>query len=465
MNILHVITGLRKIAGTSTFCGELCNQLVTLGHDVTIAVRDPSTSDIYPLDPRVHLISIKSILHPPHEFSPSTYSLVHIHGLWSWPLHRVSCWSHTHNKPVVWSTHGMTASWALRHKWWKKCLPWYLYQKRDIKRAVMLHATSEMEAGWIRDLGFVQKLVVAPLGTHLPSSVPLRQHARKTILFVGRIYPVKGLMNLVKAWAQVRSSKVLKCESALVERPESSDQRTAAGKDASSFIANPSFLPNWQLVLAGPDQAGHKTELMAEAKKLGLSVADIPASQLIRQPASLPSPYDIVFTGPVYGADKDALYRMADLLVLPTYSENFGVVVIEALAQGCPVITTKGTPWQELLGQEGSNALRAGSKVPSVSGHVQGGSQVGSNSSFILHPSFLADNGRCGWWIDIGVEPLAEALREAMSLSDEERSAMGENGRRLVEDKYTWPAIAEQMRTAYHWMLNGGTPPACVRLV
>jgi len=59
---------------------------------------------------------------------------------------------------------------------------------------------------------------------------------------------------------------------------------------------------------------------------------------------------------------------------------------------------------------------------------------------------------------------LAEALKEAMSLSDEERHAMGENGQKLVEAKYTWPAIAEQMKAAYAWILNGGQIPPCVRV-
>lgn len=72
--------------------------------------------------------------------------------------------------------------------------------------------------------------------------------------------------------------------------------------------------------------------------------------------------------------------------------------------------------------------------------------------------------GRAGWWIDVRGEPLAEALRAAMSLSDEERHAMGENGRRLVEAKYTWPAIAEQMKAAYAWILNGGELPPSVML-
>lgn len=62
------------------------------------------------------------------------------------------------------------------------------------------------------------------------------------------------------------------------------------------------------------------------------------------------------------------------------------------------------------------------------------------------------------------MEPLAETLREAVGLSDEERRAMGENGRRLVEAKYTWPAIAEQMKAAYEWIANGREPPESVSI-
>ena len=66
----------------------------------------------------------------------------------------------------------------------------------------------------------------------------------------------------------------------------------------------------------------------------------------------------------------------------------------------------------------------------------------------------FTDNGRCGWWIDIGMEPLVEALREAMSLTDEERQAMGENGRRLVDSKYRWETVAERMSAVYSGIVN-----------
>jgi glycosyltransferase involved in cell wall biosynthesis len=122
----------------------------------------------------------------------------------------------------------------------------------------------------------------------------------------------------------------------------------------------------------------------------------------------------------VEGEAKTKLYRQADLFILPTFSESFGVVVAEALACGVPVITTKGAPWEGLL------------------------------------------THRCGWWIDIGVEPLATALRAATALSDEERREMGERGRRYVEREFSWPSIAEQMLAVYRWVLEQGDKPDCV---
>ncbi|MEA2113926.1 MAG: hypothetical protein U9P36_00915 [Thermodesulfobacteriota bacterium] len=68
----------------------------------------------------------------------------------------------------------------------------------------------------------------------------------------------------------------------------------------------------------------------------------------------------------------------------------------------------------------------------------------------------------CGWWVDIGVEPLAKVLTEAMNLSEEERHAMGRRGRRLVEQNYSWDRIGRDMVAVYEWVLGGGEVPACV---
>ena len=152
----------------------------------------------------------------------------------------------------------------------------------------------------------------------------------------------------------------------------------------------------WRMKVVGPDSYGHKAEVVAKLMELG--VLD-----------------QWEFVDMLNDVEKWSAYRAADLLVHPSVSENFGITIVEGLAAELPVIATKGTPWQEL------------------------------------------ETYNCGWWIDIGVEPLVGALKEAMSHSDEERGAMGARGRKLVEEKYTWPAVVKAMVKGYEEILNGRT--------
>ena len=131
---------------------------------------------------------------------------------------------------------------------------------------------------------------------------------------------------------------------------------------------------------------------------------------------------NIIFVGPKYDSDLAAEYANADLFVLPTHSENFGSVVIEALAHGVPVITTKEAPWSEL------------------------------------------EEFKCGWWIDDTVDALVRTLKEASFLhcktttSDSDMLAqMGERGRAFVEKRYTWSAVCDRMVRGYEEILNGRT--------
>ena len=117
---------------------------------------------------------------------------------------------------------------------------------------------------------------------------------------------------------------------------------------------------------------------------------------------------DIVqLIGGVYGDEKWRLFQTSDFFVLPTHSENFGLAIAESLASGTPVITTVGTPWSDL------NSAEAGA------------------------------------WIEIGTESLVETLRRFLSLSEDELEAMGRNGRKLIETKYSAHVMAEQMMEVY----------------
>lgn len=291
MRILQVITGMQKAAGTSVFCGELCNGLASSGHEVTLSVVDVARREqFFPVAPQVVVVPIDSLFD-----CKTRFDVVHIHGIWPPILHRVVMWATKGKLPIVWSPHGMLAPWAMKHKWWKKRLPWHLYQKGDLKKAQMLHVTSEQEAEWIRALGFTQQITIAPLGTHLPSMEPGAEKRTKVLLFVGRIYPVKALDRLIQAFAMVQ----------LEVRKE------------------------WRLRLVGPDQAGHKECLEAIVKNLGLGGS-------------------VEFAGPKFGEELNAEYDACDCLALVSHTENFGATVVDAMAHGKPVITSDKTPWHEV---------------------------------------------------------------------------------------------------------------------
>lgn len=151
--------------------------------------------------------------------------------------------------------------------------------------------------------------------------------------------------------------------------------------------SNNQTIPNqtiWKLLIVGPDDRGYTEEI----KKV--FAAKCPAGS-----------YE--FRGPVYGEEKFKLLASADAFILPTRNENWGIAVAEAMASGLPVICTKGAPWECL---EKENA---------------------------------------GRWVDISAAGIQKGIEEIFALSDEERQAMGERGRRWVKENLDWTAIAKKM--------------------
>lgn len=296
-------------------------------------------------------------------------NIIHSHGLWHPANHWAAYQARKSGIPLFCHPRGMVEPWALNSNRLKKRLAMALYQRRDLESVDVFIATSEMERESLRRIGLSQPVAVIPNGVDMPifqntgrRSAPGKE--TRTALFLSRVQSKKGLLNLIDAWARLRPK-------------------------------------GWRLQIAGPDEGGHLATVMARLRQAG--VTDM-----------------VTYVGEVDGPAKAALYRSADLFVLPTFSENFGLVVAEALAHGLPVITTHGAPWADLVTYD------------------------------------------CGWWIPIGVEPLIVGLRNATTIPDVARQAMGARGVEYVR-RYDWVAIAEQTASVYRWILGQANKPECVR--
>jgi glycosyltransferase involved in cell wall biosynthesis len=376
VNILHTVASLHEDEGgpsrTVAATGEALSEA---GAIVEIVTTDAGGSDQALAPPPEKVTTTFAPSSPPlvsaYRFSQAVENrigeqeadVVHDHGVWLPTNYASYRAARRTDRPLVVTTRGMLQPWALNHHRWRKRAAWYAFQRRVLHTADLLHATADAEACQLRRLGLDVPITVVPNGVSIPDTWKQSCAAgtSRRALFLSRIHPKKGLLNLVDAWAAVRPD-------------------------------------GWELLIVGPDENNHRSDVETRIHEHNLNgVARV--------------------RGPVADDDKWDVYRQSDLFLLPTFSENFGVVVAEALASGIPAITTTGAPWETL------------------------------------------ETHDCGWWIEPEQDALERALREAVQLSDADRLAMGERGRRLVEEQFTWPAAAEKLLQAYGWLLEGGDPP------
>ncbi len=330
-------------------------------------------------------------------------------------------------------------------------------------------------------------MVFTPSQTGVNEPVSDEERRVWTLLYLGRLHPLKGLDLLLEAWAVMRLNSAhltgegecgefnaeaqrrggecgefnAEAQRRGGEREKNVQRATLNAQRSSTFDQQTPLQPHtrtecrWRLVIAGPDEQGTLAALERQARRLGLRLAacESEVSALSRDDTAanasgLNMDPTIFYAGPRYGEEKFRLLQEADLVVLPSRSENFGLVVAEALAAGVPVITTKAAPWGELVGGVGGGSGELGvARSEWGEGERFNAEAQRRGGGEGQRPN--ARTSRCGWWVEVGVEPLAAALREAMALTDAERRIMGENGRHLVEAKYRWETVAERMVEVY----------------
>ena len=230
--------------------------------------------------------------------------LVHVHGLWQFTSLAALTWHRRCRRPYVVSPHGMLDPWALRHARWKKQLGWVAYEKRHLQNAACLRALCAAEADAMRRLGLATPICVIPNGVDLPcaNDSSLRPEAgglglngRKVLLYLGRLHPKKGLVELLEAWKEVGATN-----------------------------------ESWSLVIAGWEQNHYESTLRGVADHLGLCRSSTPDRA---------SPNGSVhFIGPQFGNKKFEWLRRCDAFVLPSLSEGLPMAVLEAWAFGKPVL-------------------------------------------------------------------------------------------------------------------------------
>ncbi|MCP9468681.1 MAG: glycosyltransferase [Nitrospira sp.] len=305
MRAIHTVASITYEAGGLSYSVvRLCESLLKEGHAITLSVLNDPPRPSFP-----HFVKAFPVGAGPRRLGRSPamarwlvqqtrsqpMDILHSHSMWMMPNVYPGGIARRHRIPLIVSPRGTLSPWAMASGSFVKRFFWPLVQKPAISMAACFHATAESEYEDIRRLGFRQPVAIIPNGVDIPEPIPKREQPLRTVLFLSRINPKKGLDLLLPAWQAVQDR-----------------------------------FSDWRLVIAGPsDSRGYLEKMQALAARLKLERVE--------------------FIGEVKGAQKWETYSQADLFVLPTHSENFGNVVAEALASGIPAIVSKGAPWAGLV--------------------------------------------------------------------------------------------------------------------
>lgn len=358
MRVLQFIPSINaKDGGTTTYMKELTPALGKLV-DLHVCALG-KVEDFVPLEnAKVHAIEVslkhigrmkKQWLAVLEEVRPD---IVHINCCWMPQCALVQYWTrHWQNIPILLTPHGMLEPWIVSRNYWTKKLPAiWMYQRWAVNNADVIVSTAEEEKKHIQALGWNNRVAMVPNGIDTESiEMKTEWNDARNLLFMSRIHPKKGLEILIEALAMSKKLNL-----------------TIAGEGESDYIA--------------------------ALKKLVTSM-DLDDR--------------VHFVGPVYGERKWEMIRQADVVALTSYSENFGLIVAEALASGTPVLTTTGTPWKSI------------------------------------------EERKCGWWIDANVESVKKALYSVENTPAGALRTMGVVGRQLIAENFDVMSSAVSLTKIY----------------
>ncbi|OGR53037.1 MAG: hypothetical protein A2049_04760 [Elusimicrobia bacterium GWA2_62_23] len=296
--------------------------------------------------------------------------LVHIHMMWEYPAWKASQICAALGKPYIIRPCGMLDKWSLAQSAWKKKVYLELFGNRLLSCSAAVHYTSAGEMAASLPENKRPADFVLPVGLPvsawegLPPANVFREKfpetvGRRIVLFFGRLHYKKQPEVAIRAFQLLRS----RC-------------------------------PEAHLVLVGAGAAGYVASLKLLAKELGLQA-------------------HVTFTGMLLGEDKREALSAADIFILPSLRENFGVSVTEAMAAGCPVVVSPGVDISEDIRQ-----------------------------------------GKAGVVCSPDPEAFSAAMAKILNTPGLARS-MGENGLRLVQRKYRWDNLARDLIGVYGGVLSG----------
>lgn len=381
MNVLIFIASIdKKGGGPSRSVPILAKGLVQNGINVTLMTIKSEDMNSHAINgTNVKLITLpESISYVELEkvILKEHYDIIHNQMIWLPIYNKVAKIARKHGIPYLTTPRGTLEPWAYTGqglvKTIKKKTAMLLYQKKDIECASCVLTTAEMERQSMRKLGYNSPIAVIPNGIDI-DKYPCRlaskyDNVKKQILFLSRIHPKKGIEVLINAWANIVP-----------------------------------YYPNWNVVIVGNGESNYIKILdhLIQEKKIDSSVKILP---------------------PAFDDNKYKLYSESSLFCLPSYSENYGMVIAEALSCGVPVITTKGTPWELLL------------------------------------------TSKSGWWIELTQENLERTLKEAINCGTKELFEMGQRGSQMVRENFYYIEVAKKLKEVYEWILGKVERPDCVSL-